>query len=327
MPAAGEIYNPWRTFCGSFIPNAILRCRELSSTAKLTFGRLSQYAGEDGEAYPSYHTLGQEIGVERRQAIRAVRELERFGLIRPVARHREDGGLTSNSYVFLWHAIFAIPGVINDTRGGVNNDTSSRCHERHLLVPSKSPKKIPTRETREKRSTTTTAEESRSLLAGTPFSTLTLEELEMLAKLNGCGRLVLAADIAAETWRRERKEIPNPGGYLRVLCNSLVVPAWYQSVDERREKAMETDLRKAAARKRLEEEKAEAERVERERETNWCALCDSEKEFYIATAKASIGKSLGILSDKTITAIAKTMAWDRRAGMITNKDAPLLVSP
>lgn len=173
MPAVGEIYNPWRTFCGSFIPNAILRCRELSSTAKLTFGRLSQYAGEDGEAYPSYHTLGQEIGVERRQAIRAVRELERFGLIRPVTRHREDGGLTSNSYVFLWHAIFSgIPGVINDTRGGANNDTAPRCHERHLLVPSKTPKKI---QTREKKSTTTTAEESRSLLAGTPFSMLTLE--------------------------------------------------------------------------------------------------------------------------------------------------------
>jgi len=325
MPTAGEIYNPWRTFCGSFIPNAILRCRELSSTAKLTFGRLSQYAGEDGEAYPSYHTLGQEIGVERRQAIRAVRELERFGLIRPVARHREDGGLTSNSYVFLWHAIFSgSPGVTNDTRGGVTYDTSSRCHERHVLVPSKTPEKI---QTRGKRSSTTTAEESRSLLAGTPFSTLTIEELEMLGKRHGYSRLVLVADIAAETWRRERKEIPNPGGYLRVLCNSLVVPAWYQSVDERRGKAMETDLRKAAARERLAKEKAEAERVERERESNWCALCDSEKEFYIATAKASIGKSLGILSDKTITAIAKTMAWDRRAGMITNIDAPFLVSP
>jgi len=139
MPAAGEIYNPWRTFCGSFIPNAILRCRELSSTAKLTFGRLSQYAGEDGEAYPSYHTLGQEIGVERRQVIRAVRELEKFGLIKPVTRHREDGGLTPNSYVFLWHAILSgIPGVINGTRGvsimtlapGVMSDTCW-CLPRH----------------------------------------------------------------------------------------------------------------------------------------------------------------------------------------------------
>jgi hypothetical protein len=96
MPAPGDIFNPWRMFNGCFIPNAVLRCRDLSARAKLVFGRLCQYAGENGEAFPSYRVLAQEVGVERRRAISAVRELEDFGLIRTVSRWRNDGAPSSN---------------------------------------------------------------------------------------------------------------------------------------------------------------------------------------------------------------------------------------
>ena len=128
MHTPGEIYTPWRIFKGSFIPNAVLKCRELSSTAKLVFARLCQYGGEHGQAYPSYNTLAGEVGVERRQAIRAVNELEAFGLLRRNGRLRCDGGLSSNAYVFLWHSIFSEddpvpPGSQNDTRVSVINDT------------------------------------------------------------------------------------------------------------------------------------------------------------------------------------------------------------
>ncbi|MFZ4859649.1 MAG: hypothetical protein ACOYL3_25025 [Desulfuromonadaceae bacterium] len=51
MPTAGETYNPWRLFVGFFIPNVITRSTELSSTAKLVFGKLCQFAGENGQAY------------------------------------------------------------------------------------------------------------------------------------------------------------------------------------------------------------------------------------------------------------------------------------
>ena len=51
MPTAGETYNPWRLFVGCFIPNVITRSTELSSTAKLVFGKLCQFAGENGQAY------------------------------------------------------------------------------------------------------------------------------------------------------------------------------------------------------------------------------------------------------------------------------------
>ena len=135
-PATGEIYNPWRVFVGSFIPNAVLRCSYLSPTSKLIFGRLCQYAGENGQSYPTYSTLGHEVGIERRQAIRAVKELENFGLIRAIGRSRSDGGSTSNIYVFLWHGIFSgedslHPDVSNDTGGSVKNVTPSECHSRH----------------------------------------------------------------------------------------------------------------------------------------------------------------------------------------------------
>ena len=111
MPSAGESYNPWRIFVGCFIPNVITRSTELSSTAKLVFGKLCQFAGENGKAYPSYSTLAREVGVKQRQAIRAVKELVVFGLIRPVKQNRPDGGSTSNIYEFIWHDIF-ITGML-----------------------------------------------------------------------------------------------------------------------------------------------------------------------------------------------------------------------
>ena len=89
---------------------------------KLVFGKLCQYAGQNGQAYPSYKTLAGDVGVERRQAIRAVKELVDYGLIKPVGRKKGDGGFTSNIYAFLWHQTFSDdgltdPGDKNDTRG------------------------------------------------------------------------------------------------------------------------------------------------------------------------------------------------------------------
>lgn len=202
----------------------------MSSTAKLIFGKLCQYAGQNGQAYPSYKTLAGDVGVERRQAIRAVKELVDYGLIKPVGRRKGDGGFTSNIYAFLWHQTFSDdclkdPGDKNDTRGGVTNVTTPQCHKRHHLMSDMSPKENHTRESDRKKTTT---EEIRLLLSGTPLSKISEKEMRVLIKRHGGDKVKLTADIAAAAWRLEHTEIRNPGGYLQSLCVDLVIPEGYE---------------------------------------------------------------------------------------------------
>ena len=99
-------FNPYKLFVGSFIPNCILRISDLSPTAKLCFARLSQYAGEKGECFPSITTLGKDIGTPKRTVFRALTELETYKLIKRIPRLDDKGDKTSNSYVFLVHKIY-----------------------------------------------------------------------------------------------------------------------------------------------------------------------------------------------------------------------------
>lgn len=317
MPATGEIYNPWRMFNGSFIPNAILKCRKLSATAKLLFGRLSQYAGADGEAFPSYSTLGQEVGIERRQTIRAVRELEDFGLIRAVPRQKNDGSLSSNCYVFLWHTIFTeddLPPACgkNGARGSVTNDTTPQCHPRHQVVPVKTPKEIQIKEAK------TTTEQVRQLLSGTPLSGVSDLELKVLVRRHGIERISLICDVAAETWRRDQKEIRNPGGYLHSLCDSLVVPSWYEPPEERKAMAAKAEELRIA-RMRLEEEKrASAEKETAEKDVLWSSLSDTDRENFRTAVIASLSYGMKWPA-VAIDAGAKSLAWERCSRMSTNE--------
>ncbi len=95
----GDPFNPYKRFHGIFVPEQIHRS-SLSLGAKLTYGRLCRYAGQDGNAYPSVATLGQELGVCTRQARRYIHELEKERFI----RIEEMSGQT-NRYIFLWHRL------------------------------------------------------------------------------------------------------------------------------------------------------------------------------------------------------------------------------
>jgi hypothetical protein len=64
------------------------------------------------------------------------------------------------------------------------------------------------------------------LLTDTPFAKISESEILGLEERHGTKRLLQAADIAAETWRRNREDKHNPGGYLNALCTSLMVPDW-----------------------------------------------------------------------------------------------------
>jgi len=91
--------NPYNLFVGSFIPNWLLKRVEVSQGAKLCYARLSQFAGKDGDCFPSQPTLAVEIGAGERQIRRYISELEELKLIESV----QVGLNQPNRYRFLWH--------------------------------------------------------------------------------------------------------------------------------------------------------------------------------------------------------------------------------
>jgi Helix-turn-helix domain len=89
-----------------FIPEAVARYRGISPGAKVAYGRLCRYAGENGEAHPSFKALANEVGASETQARLYVRELVRGGFMECAVRLDPDGRQTSNRYFFLWHPAF-----------------------------------------------------------------------------------------------------------------------------------------------------------------------------------------------------------------------------
>lgn len=159
---------------------------------------------------------------------------------------------------------------------------------------------------------------SRKLLKDTPLCRITDQELRSLAERHGGKQLMLAADIAAETWRREKKEIPNPGGYLQSLCSSLVVPSWYQTPDERKAKAEEAEERRFASRKAQEETKAAEEKEAKAREEYWASITEAERSGFRLEAKETTKYGFE-LPGAAIAAMAKILAWESRSQMNTQE--------
>lgn len=102
----GQPFNPFGLFNGIFIPEALVKAKGVSAGAKITYGRLTRYGGENGLCFPSVPTLAREIGMSPRQTQRYLSELEKTGLIRRLARLNEQGQ-QSNVFHFLWHPMFA----------------------------------------------------------------------------------------------------------------------------------------------------------------------------------------------------------------------------
>ena len=93
----GQSFNPYRLFTGICIPEALVRSQQISAGAKLAYGRLARYAGQNGLCHPCMHTLGCEIGVGERQTQKYLAELVRNQLIRREPRFGSDRRQTSNS--------------------------------------------------------------------------------------------------------------------------------------------------------------------------------------------------------------------------------------
>lgn len=124
----GQSFIPFKLFTGIFIPEALVRSNLVSPGAKMTYGRLARYSGQDGKCFPAVGTLGQEIGVGVRQAQKYLAELEQAKLIRRRRRFLE-GAQTSNAIDFLWHPLFE-EGVNDRSPGGVHDSSSGGVHDR-----------------------------------------------------------------------------------------------------------------------------------------------------------------------------------------------------
>jgi hypothetical protein len=176
-------------------------------------------------------------------------------------------------------------------------------------------------QTRQKSFEETTTEQVRLLLSGTPVLEVSDPELRVLVKRHGLERLSLVADIAAELWRRDHKEVHNPGGYLHFLCTSLVTPDWYEPPDMRKAKAAEAEERSRAARNAEEERKAAAEKDTQKKDAFWSSLSDADRESF-RSAVVKLQRPGFNWPAVAITAFAKDLAWEGRSRMSKNGHSP-----
>ena len=157
----------------------------------------------------------------------------------------------------------------------------------------------------------TTTDSVRLLLSQTPLANISDQELGALLQRHGAERTRRAADVAAQTWQRDRAEIRNPGGYLNRLCETLVVPDWYVPQAERQK-------REQAARERSEMQTAEqaarqaAEEIENKaRDRLWQSLSEEERQPFCAAARRECPAGVET-SPEVVVILAKLKAWEAR---------------
>ena len=93
----GKYYNPHKQFIGSVVPNWLMKRTDISQGAKLCFGRLAQFAGKHGFAFPGHQRLAEELGVSVATVKSYLRDLATKGLI----ESQRMGSANFNRYYFL----------------------------------------------------------------------------------------------------------------------------------------------------------------------------------------------------------------------------------
>ncbi|OGF67071.1 MAG: hypothetical protein A2Y62_04720 [Candidatus Fischerbacteria bacterium RBG_13_37_8] len=69
----------------------------------LVYGRLVQYAGRDGQCYPSQNTLAKEFGTSRSRIAQSIENLINYSLI---GKMTTTSNGYHNKYYFIWHKAF-----------------------------------------------------------------------------------------------------------------------------------------------------------------------------------------------------------------------------
>ncbi len=91
----------------SFIPNCLMRIKWLSWPAKALWGRLAQYAGVNGKAYPPQDMLAAELGMSIASLKKYVKELELRGfLLKENPSGKKRVMHYRNGYHLVLHPVF-----------------------------------------------------------------------------------------------------------------------------------------------------------------------------------------------------------------------------
>lgn len=71
-----EKFYSYRDYVGSLIPNDLLKRKDLSSSAKLLWGRLAQCSESILRSFPSRKILAEELGISETRIDELLSELE-----------------------------------------------------------------------------------------------------------------------------------------------------------------------------------------------------------------------------------------------------------
>ena len=74
---------------------------ELPSRAKLVYIYLYDRCDAERKAWPSVKTIAKELSISDKTVRRAIKDLEKAGLIRKEYAYRKNGSHTSNRYYLL----------------------------------------------------------------------------------------------------------------------------------------------------------------------------------------------------------------------------------
>jgi len=79
----------------TMMPNALMKARNITHSAKMLYGFLLLYARQDHECFPGYDTLAADMGITEKSTRKYMGELEAVGLVR---QKRRGLGMT-NIYI------------------------------------------------------------------------------------------------------------------------------------------------------------------------------------------------------------------------------------
>lgn len=74
---------------------------ELPNRAKLVYIYLYDHRDVNNMAYPGVKRIARELSISEKTARRAIKDLEKAGLVRKEYAYRKNGSFTSNRYYLL----------------------------------------------------------------------------------------------------------------------------------------------------------------------------------------------------------------------------------
>lgn len=83
-------FSPYQQFQGLFLPNFLLRRKEISSDAKVLYSHMVLLMGESKELHISLEFVTDEIGISLQDLRSAYEELERYKLIETITNAKGD---------------------------------------------------------------------------------------------------------------------------------------------------------------------------------------------------------------------------------------------